>query len=219
MKRTTVLLADDHTMVCAGLKKLLEPNYAVIACVGDGHSLVKTALALQPDVVLADVTMPLLNGLDAGRELKKLMPRVKLIFLTMNSDPDVASEALQIGALGYLLKESAEEELLIAIHNAMRGISYVTPQISRAIEQAFIRDPRSLGRPKHLSDRQREVLQLLAEGRPMKEIAEILAISHRTVRFHKYRIMEELGITRDSDLVRYAIKHAIISRDISGPEA
>jgi DNA-binding NarL/FixJ family response regulator len=191
----------------------------VIACVGDGHSLVKTALALQPDVVLADVTMPLLNGLDAGRELKKLMPRVKLIFLTMNSDPDVASEALQIGALGYLLKESAEEELLIAIHNAMRGISYVTPQISRAIEQAFIRDPRSLGRPKHLSDRQREVLQLLAEGRPMKEIAEILAISHRTVRFHKYRIMEELGITRDSDLVRYAIKHAIISRDISGPEA
>lgn len=214
MKRTTILLADDHTMICAGLKRLLEPEYEVIGCVGDGHSLVKTTLASCPDLVLVDVSMPILNGLDAGRELKKLMPRVKLIFLTMNSDPDVAREAFQIGASGYLLKESAEEELLLAVRNALRGISYVTPHISRAMEQAFILDPRSVNRPRHLSDRQREVLQLLAEGRPMKEIAHILAISHRTVRFHKYRIMEELGITNDSELVRYAIKHAIISPDI-----
>lgn len=219
MKRTTILLADDHTIMCLGLKKLLEPSYEVIACVGDGHSLVKTALALRPDVVLTDVTMPLLNGLDAGRELKKLMPQVKLIFLTMNSDIELACEALRIGALGYLLKESAEEELLLAVHNALREISYVTPQISRAMEEAFIRDPKSINLPKRLSDRQREVLQLLAEGWPMKEIAHILAISQRTVRFHKHRIMEELGASSDSDLVRYAIKHAIISRDISRPGA
>jgi DNA-binding NarL/FixJ family response regulator len=206
-------------MICAGLKKLLEPEYEVIGCVGDGHSLVKSALALQPDLVLVDVSMPILNGVDAGRELKKLMPRVKLIFLTMNTDPEIAREALHIGALGYLLKESAEEELLVAVRNALRGISYVTPHIRSGMEQAFIRDPSSVGRPRHLSDRQREVLQLLAEGRPMKEIAHILAISHRTVRFHKYRIMEELGITTDSDLVRYAIKHAIIPPDMSGPHA
>jgi DNA-binding NarL/FixJ family response regulator len=219
MKRTTILVADDHAMVCAGLRRLLEPEYEVIGCVGDGHSMVKIALALRPDLVLVDVAMPLLNGLDAGRELKKLVPRIKLIFLTMNPDPEVASEALQIGASGYLLKESAEEELLLAVRNALRGLSYITPQISHAMDQAFIRDPRSLSRPKHLSDRQREVLQLLAEGRPMKEIAHILSISNRTVRFHKYRIMEELGITNDSELVRYAIRHAIISFDTSEPHA
>jgi DNA-binding NarL/FixJ family response regulator len=211
MKRTTILLADDHTMICAGLKRLLEPEHEVIGCVGDGRNLLTTAPVLKPDLVLIDVNMPILNGLDAGRELKKLMPRIKLIFLTMNPDPELASEALQIGALGYLLKDSEEEELLLAIHNAVRGLSYVTPQISQAMEQAFIRDPKSLNRPKHLSDRQREVLQLLAEGRLMKEIAQILSISHRTVRFHKYRIMEELGIANDSELVRYAIKHSIIS--------
>jgi DNA-binding NarL/FixJ family response regulator len=210
MKRTTILLADDHAMVCAGLKKLLEPEYEVIGSVGNGQNLVKMALELRPDVVLVDVTMPILNGIDAGRELKKLMPRIKLIFLTMNPDPEVASEALQIGASGYLLKDSEQEELLLAVRNAVRGMSYITPQVRQAMEQAFVRDPKSLSRPKHLSDRQREVLQLLAEGRPMKEIAQILAISHRTVRFHKYRIMEELGITTDSDLVRYAIKHSIL---------
>jgi DNA-binding NarL/FixJ family response regulator len=197
-------------MICAGLKKLLEPECEVIGCVGDGRSLVQTALALNPDIVLVDVAMPILNGLDAGRELKKLMPRVKLIFLTMNPDPELASEALKIGASGYLLKDSAEDELLLAVRNALRGTSYVTPQVRHAMEQAFIRDPKSLSRPKHLSERQQQVLQLLAEGRPMKEIAHILAISHRTVRFHKYRIMEELGIATDSDLVRYAIKHSIL---------
>ena len=210
MKRTTILLADDHALFCAALKKLLEPEYEVIGCVGDGHSLVKTALALRPDLVLVDVTMPLLNGVDAGRELKKLMPRVKLIYLTMNPDPEVATEALKIGASGYLLKESSEEELLQAVRNALRGTTYVTPQIRYAMEQAFIRDPSSLSRPRHLSDRQREVLQLLAEGRQMTDIAHILQISHRTVRFHKHRIMEELRITNDSEIVRYAIKHGML---------
>ena len=211
MRRTTILLADDHTMIRDGLRKLLEPEYEVVGCVGDGRALVKSVQDLKPDLVLVDVGMPLLNGLDAGREVKKLAPRVKLIFLTMNSDPEVASEALRIGASGYLLKNSPGEELLQAVHNAVRGTSFVTPQISHAIEQRFIHDPRSLDKPRQLSDRQREVLQMLAEGRSMKEIAYVLEISHRTVRFHKYRIMEELGITTNAELVQYAIKHAIIS--------
>lgn len=210
MRRITILLADDHTVFCAALQKLLEPEYEVVGCVKDGRALVRAATDLKPDLVLLDVGMPLLNGLDAGRELKKLVPRVKLIFLTMNPDPHVASEALRIGASGYLLKDSEGEELLQAIHNVARGTSYVTPQVKQAMEQSFIRDPTSLSRPKHLSDRQREVLQMLAEGRSMKEIAYILQIAHRTVRFHKSQIMEELGITTTSELVQYAIKHAII---------
>ena len=211
MRRTRILLADDHAMICAGFQKLLEPQYEVVGSVGDGRSLLKAALDLKPDLVLVDVAMPLLNGLDAGRELKKLMPGIKLVFLTMNPDPDIASEAFRIGASGYLLKNSPGEELLHAVHDVVRGISYVTPQVRDALEQSFIRDPKSLGRPRHLSDRQREVLQMLAEGRSMKEIAYILQISLRTVRFHKYRIMEELGVGSTAELVQYAIKHAIIS--------
>jgi DNA-binding NarL/FixJ family response regulator len=210
MKRTRILLADDHTMICAGLQKLLEPEYQVVGCVGDGHALLTAAAELKPDLVLLDVGMPLLNGLDAGRELKKLLPGIKLIFLTMNPDPAIASEALRIGALGYLLKNSQGDELLKAVHDALRGISYVTPQIAQVMEQNFIRDPTSLSRPQHLTDRQREVLQMLAEGRSMKEIAYVLQISHRTVRFHKHLIMQELGITTTSELVRYAMKHAMI---------
>jgi DNA-binding NarL/FixJ family response regulator len=211
MRRTTILLADDHTMISAGIKRLLEPEYEVVGCVEDGRTLVKRALDLKPDVLLVDVGMPLLNGLDAGRELKKLMPRIKIIFLTMNPDPDVAREAFRIGASGYLLKHSKEEELLQAVHSALREISYVTPQISHAMEESFIRDPSALGRPRELSGRQREVLQMLAEGQTMKEIGYVLNISRRTVRFHKYRVMEELGIKRDSELVQYAIKHSMIS--------
>jgi DNA-binding NarL/FixJ family response regulator len=210
MKRITILIADDHTMVRAALQKLLEPEYEVVGCVGDGHALVKSAMGLKPDLVLVDVGMPMLNGLDAGRELKKAMPRVKLIFLTMVADPDVAAEALRIGASGYLLKNSEPEELLQAVRNAVHGTSYVTSQVRHAMEESFIRDPRSLNRPRHLSDRQREVLQLLAEGKTAKEIADLLHISIRTVRFHKDRIMEELGIKTNSELVQYAIKHSII---------
>lgn len=211
MRRTTILLADDHTMFSAGMRKLLEPEYEVVGCVTDGRSLLKTAADLNPDLVLMDVGMPLMNGLDAGRELRKRMPRIKLIFLTMNPDADIASEAFRIGAAGYLLKNSQGEELLQAVRNVIRGTSYVTPQISHAMEEMFIRDPQSLSRPCHLSDRQREVLQMLAEGQSMKEIAYILHISIRTVRFHKYKMMDELGIKTNSELVQYAIKHSIIS--------
>ena len=212
MKRTTILLADDHTMISAALQKLLEPEYEVIGRVGDGRSLVKTALDLKPDLVLADVGMPLLNGLDAARELKRLLPKVKIIFLTMNPDPFVANEAVRLGASGYLLKSSESEELLMAVHKALLGRTYVTPPIRRAMEEVFIRDPISLNKPaKELTGRQREVLQLLAEGRTMKEVSSVLDVSERTVRYHKYRIMDELGIRTTAELVQYALKHAIIS--------
>lgn len=211
MKRTRILLADDHTVICAGFQKLLEPEYEVVGCVGDGRALLKAAAELKPDLIVADIGMPILNGLDAVRELKRTMPGVKVIFLTMNPDVDIASEAFRIGAAGYLLKTANGAELLKAIHDVLRGITYVTPQIQQEMEKLFIRDPRSLNRPKHLSDRQREVLQMLAEGRSMKEIASILDISVRTVRFHKYQIMEQLGVVTNSELVQYAIKHSIIS--------
>jgi DNA-binding NarL/FixJ family response regulator len=211
MGRVRILLADDHEMVCAGFQKLLEPQYEVVGSVGDGRALLKAAAELKPDVVLVDLGMPLLNGLDAGRELKRRMPDIKLIFLTMNPDSDLAAEALRIGASGYLLKNSPASELLQAVHDAIRGISYVTPQIRRAREETFIRDPRAVNRPKHLTGRQREVLQMLAEGRSMKEIADVLQITFRTVRFHKSRIMEELEITTNSELVQYAIKHGMIA--------
>lgn len=210
MKRISVLVADDHTMVCEGLTKLLEDECEVVACVGDGHALLRTARDLKPDLILVDVGMPLLNGLDAVRELKKQSPRAKVIFLTMNSDPDIASEAMRLGASGYLLKNSKGEELLQAVRDAIRGRSYITPQISDAMEERFIRDPKSLGRPRQLSARQREVLQMLAEGRPMKDVADVLHISRRTVRFHKHQIMEELGIKSNAELVQYAMKNAII---------
>lgn len=211
MKRLRILLADDHAMICAGFQKLLEPQYEVIGSVGDGRALLKAAADLKPDVVLVDVGMPLLNGLDAGRELKKVMPSIKLIFLTMNADLDIASEALRIGASGYLLKNSPEAELLQAVHEVVRGRPYVTPQIRLEMEQLFIRDPKALHRAKRLTDREREVLQLLAEGRSEKEIAGILEITVRTVRFHKSQITKELAVHSTAELVHYAIKQGMIS--------
>lgn len=211
MTRTRILLADDHTMICAGFQKLLEPHYEVVGSVADGHALLRAAGELKPDVVILDIAMPLLNGLDAARALKKTMPRVKLIFLTMNADAEIANDAFRAGASAYLLKNSQPSELLQAMHNVIRGISYVTPQVSQAIETSFIRDPRALDRPKQLTQRQREVLQLLAEGRSLGEIASLLHITHRTARFHKARIMDELELASTSELVKYAIKHGMIS--------
>ncbi len=210
MGKLRILLADDHTIVCAGLAKLLEPHYEVLGSVEDGRALLKAADELNPDLVVLDIGMPLLNGLDAARELRKRKPHIKLIFLTMESDAYVAAEAFRAGAAAYLLKTSRPTELLQAIHGAVRGISYVTPEIGRRIENMFVRNPTAEA-PKQLTSRQREVLQMLAEGRSMKEIAYVLEIAHRTVRFHKYQIMEELGITTNSDLVKYAMRHGMIS--------
>jgi DNA-binding NarL/FixJ family response regulator len=211
MKRVRIMLADDHTLVCSAFQKLLEPRYEVVGCVGDGRALLAAAADLRPDVVLLDITMPLLNGLDAGRELKKMIPSVKLIYLTMNANSALAGEALRAGASAYVLKNSMFSELLHAIDGALRGKSYLSPEIRREMDETFIRDPNASDRPKPLTDRQVEVLQMLAEGRPLREIADILRISYRTVRFHKARMMEELKISTISQLVHYAVKHGMIS--------
>jgi DNA-binding NarL/FixJ family response regulator len=211
MTRIRILLADDHTLFCNLLRDLLEPEYEVVGSVHDGRELLEAAETLRPDVVLLDIGMPSLNGLDAGRRLKKDTPKVKLIYLTMNNDVEYAREALQAGASAFVLKNSQSSHLLQVIRGALRGVSYVAPEIRRAMSEIFIRDPNAVDRPQHLTDRQREVLQLLAEGRSLREIALSLQISYRTARFHKSRIREELGISKNAELVKYAVKHGLTS--------
>lgn len=210
MKFPRVMLADDHTILVQAFRKLLEPRFEVVGTVSDGRALLEAAPRLKPDVIVADIAMPLLNGLDAGRQLKVIMPAVKLIFLTMNEDPDLAVEAMRAGASGYLLKNSAPSELFRAIQDTLMGKSYVTPQIARGMREVFIRDPRPKKKHASLTIRQREVIQLLAEGKSMKEAADILKVTPRTVAFHKYRIMKELGLKTTADLVQYAVKSAIV---------
>ncbi len=209
-QRPNVLLADDHVMVLDAFQRLLEPYCNIVGKVTDGRALLELAPRLKPDVVVVDIGMPVLNGLEAARQLKAAMPQVKLIVLTMNEDPDVANEAISAGASAYLLKTSAASELLLAIESVLRGKSYFTPQIARGIEEALIRDPWRKKRKKELTPRQREVLQLLAEGRTMKEVADILHMTPRTVAFHKYRIMDLLGLKSTAELVQFAIKHHMV---------
>ncbi len=211
MRRTRVLLADDHKLLLQAFEKLLEPDFEVVGAVGDGHALLAAALELKPDVIVLDITMPRLNGMIAAKRLLQTMPEVKLIFLTVNEDADLASEAMRIGASGYLLKSSSASELVYAIEVALQGKSYVTPMIMGEMVTSLAngRQPREASAK--LTTRQREVLQLLAEGRSMKEAATILDLSPRTIAFHKYRIMEELGLKTNADLVQYAIKHKFIS--------
>jgi DNA-binding NarL/FixJ family response regulator len=206
-----ILLADDHTLFCNLLRELLQPEYEVVGSVGDGRELLKAAETLKPDVVVLDIGMPSLNGLDAGRRLKETNPRITLIYLTMNNNVEYAREALQAGASAFVLKNSQSSHLLQAIRGALRGVSYVAPEIRRAMSEIFIRDPKAVARPQHLTDRQREVLQMIAEGRSLQEIATSLQISYRTVRFHKVRMMEELGLSKNAELVKYAMNHGIIS--------
>lgn len=211
MRLPRVLLADDHTLLLDAFRKLMEPRYDVVGAVSDGRALLESASLLKPDVVVLDIAMPLLNGLDAGRQLKQKMPHVKLIFLTMNRDPDLASEAMRAGASAYLLKSSAGSELFHAIEEALKGRCYVTKQIARGIQESFIRDPRPKAQPKVLTPRQREVIQLLAEGKSMKEAAYILDVAPRTVAFHKYHVMEEMGFKTTANLIQFALKNNIIA--------
>ncbi len=201
--RPRVLLADDHKLLLGAFRKLLEPECEVVGAVENGRALLDSARELRPDVVVVDISMPLLNGLDAGRQLKQLLPGARLIFLTMNEDPDLVAEALRIGASGYLLKNSAASELVLAIREAMDGKTYVTPRAAERVGHARLGDG--------LTPRQREVLQLLAEGHSMKEVAGILNVTPRTVAFHKYRLMEELRLKTNADLVQYAVRHKIVS--------
>jgi len=210
MKLPRVILADDHTLVAEALRQLIAPYFEVVATVADGHALLDSATSLKPDVIVVDIAMPLLNGLDAGRQLKKKMPGVKLIFLTMNEDPGLAMEAMKSGASGYVLKQSAVSELLQAIQVALRGKSYVTPLIARGMQESFIRNPQGRGHHKSLTPRQREVAQLLAEGKSMKEAAAVLRVTPRTVAFHKYRIMLDHELKTNAHLIQFAIKSRIV---------
>ena len=191
MTRPRILMADDHLMLLEAFKALLQPDFDVVGTVTDGRALLEEFSRLNPDVVLLDVAMPLLNGLDAGRQLKAQRRSVKLIYLTMNPDPDLAGEALRLGASGYVLKSSAAQELKQAIQEALRGRSYITPLITRDVVGSLLQQRTE----RHeLTVRQREVLQLLAEGKSMKEVASILDLTPRTVAFHKYRMMEQLRL-------------------------
>ena len=210
MKLPRAILADDHKILVEAFRKLLEPHCDVVATVSDGRELLDVGSTLKPDVIVLDIGMPLLNGLEAGRQLKKKMPAVKLIFLTMHQDPDLAVEAMHSGASGYLLKTSAPSELLHAIEEALKGRSYVTPQIAAGMEKSFIRDPEGHQQSKTLTPRQCEVIHLLAEGKSMKQIADVLNVTPRTVAFHKYRTMEELAIKSTAELIQFAIKNHIV---------
>jgi len=207
-----IMLADDHTILVGAFRKLLEPHYEIVGTVSDGRALLETAPQLNPDVIVADIGMPLMNGLEAGLRLKELMPTMKLLFLTMNEDPDLAVEAMRCGASGYLLKSSAVEEMLFAIQLALKGKTYVTPQIRRGMQKSFIKNPRVKKQSKILTPRQREVVQLLAEGKSMKEVAGVLKVTARTVAFHKYRVMDVLNIGTTAELIQYAIKAKLLVR-------
>jgi DNA-binding NarL/FixJ family response regulator len=210
--RPRVLLADDHRMVAEGLKGLLIPAFELVDVVEDGRALVAAAKKLRPDVIVADITMPHLNGLDALSQLKKDNPSVKVVFLTMHKDVAYARRALESGGSGFVVKHSAPAELVDAIQAALDGKTYLTPALTGEVLQAVKRDPEKARNPVALlSPRQREILQLLAEGRSAKEIGAALDISVRTVEFHKYQMMESLGLHASAELVHFAIKHGIVA--------
>jgi DNA-binding NarL/FixJ family response regulator len=211
LAKTRVLIADDHTLVAEAFKRLLEPECEVVGTVGDGRALLKAAPQLQPDLVLVDLNMPLLNGLDASEQLKQSLPKIKIIVLTMNEDPEIAAETMDKWASGYLLKKSAGSELLKAVREVLHGGKYVTPALQEAIAEIVARDARSEP-TRTLTPRQREVLQLLAEGHTMKEAAAILNVATRTVAFHKYRIMQDFGLENNSELLRFAMKQKLVNQ-------
>ena len=210
--RPRILIADDHNLVAELCKRLLETEFDVVGVVVDGRALVRAAGELRPDVIVLDIAMPVLNGLDAGQQIKKSLPAVKLVYLTMNPDVEVAAEAFRRGAHGYLLKTCAAGELVLGVREALRGKSYMSPALSRDTVNFLRRQDKNLiQEDDRLTERQREVLQLLAEGKVMKEVADILSMSPRTVAFHKYRMMEVLGAKSTAELVRYAIRNHMVS--------
>jgi DNA-binding NarL/FixJ family response regulator len=209
--RPRLLIADDHVLIAEACKNLLEPEFQVVGVVSDGHALLKAAPELKPDVVILDIAMPQLNGLDAGEQIKQKNHAIKLIYLTMNVRPDVAAEAFRRGASGYVLKHCTAEELIVAIRRVLRGESYLSPLITKDTVEFLLRTGAAYSEEKRISGRQSEVLQLLAEGKSMKEIAYILQLKPGTVAFHKYRIMEVLGLKSNAELIEYAIKHHMVA--------
>jgi DNA-binding NarL/FixJ family response regulator len=209
--RSRLLIADDHILVAEACKKFLEPEFEVVGIVGNGRALLRMVSELRPDVVILDIGMPQLNGLDAGEQIKHLNPSIKIVYLTMNMAPDVAAEAFRRGASGYVVKTSAAEELVSAIRRALRSESYLSPMITKDTVDFLLRSGHSYSDEKRITQRQSEVLQLLAEGMSMKEIANVLDLKPGTVAFHKYRIMQTLGLKTNAELLQYAIKHHMIA--------
>jgi DNA-binding NarL/FixJ family response regulator len=214
--RPRILLADDHTLMLEGIRLILEPEFELVGSVEDGQALLMAARKLKPDVILLDISMPLLNGIDAAVQLRRMLPFAKLIFVTMHADPDYVTEAFRSGASGYLLKRAAASELLTAVREVLRGNHYVSPLVTRNTLSCLIGSPSTAGKLSHnLTPRQREVLQLVAEGRSRKEVAEILHISVKTVEFHKASLTRELQLKTPSDFTRYAIEHGMITPERS----
>jgi DNA-binding NarL/FixJ family response regulator len=212
-QRPRVLLADDHLMVAEALKSLLAPESDLVGVVEDGRALVEAAGALRPDVIVADITMPHLNGIDALVQLRQRGDRVPVVFLTMHRDATFARRALDVGASGFVLKHSAPSELVAAIRAALKGQTYLTPQLAAEVFDSMKKQPQQKGGSLDLlTPRQREILQLVAEGKSAKQIASTLDISPRTVEFHKYQAMESLGIHSNAELIHFAIKHGLVER-------
>lgn len=205
-----ILVADDHAVVIEGILSILEGSHEVVGVAKDGRELLEKAALLKPDVVIADVNMPLLNGFDAAKGVRKVLPNVKLVFLTMSDDRNLAAAALNLGPVGYVLKNTPASELLKAISETVRGRSYVTPKLRP--ENWAVQKERAEQFSQELTPRQREVVQLLAEGRPMKEVASILNVSEKTVNFHKYHVMKVFDLRNNADLVLFALKEGLISR-------
>jgi len=208
--RPRILLADDHAMLLAAFQQLLSPTCDVVGTVTDGRALLEAAPRLKPDVIVLDIAMPLLNGIEACRQLQPRLPDTRWVFLTVNEDPDLAAEAFRLGASGFLLKSSAASELFSAIQMAMEGRRYVTSLLTKGAPLGVFLDRAPNPHGDRLTARQREVLQLLAEGRLMKEVADILGVTPRTVAFHKYAIMEQLGVKTTAELVQYAVKQGLV---------
>ena len=209
--RSRILVADKHNLLAELFKILLAYDFDVVGTVGDGHAVIRAAAQLKPDLIVLDIAMPILNGLDAGRQVKKILPKTKLVYLTIIADADVAAEAFVLGASGYLLKTCAAAELTLAVHEVLRGKTYLSKAMSRDTIDTLRWEHKKLVDVKRLSHRQRGVLQLVAEGKVMKEVGFILNMSQRTANYHKYQIMKKLGATSTAELVRYAIKNHIVA--------
>jgi len=210
MGATRVVIVDDHTLLTEAFRRLLEPECQVVGVYDDPRAFLRDVSQLRPDVAVLDISMPSLNGLDAARELRRLVPSTRIVFLTMNEDPDLAAEAFRLGASGYLLKRSAASELPSAVREVMGHHYYITPLLTRDLVGSFVH-PNESRKPLHqLTPRQREVLQLLAEGRSMKEAAGVLNVSPRTIAFHKYRMMEQLGVQSTAALIQFAVREGLI---------
>jgi DNA-binding NarL/FixJ family response regulator len=212
MTRARVLLADDHRMVTEGLKNLLADDFELVGAVEDGRALLAAAKKLRPDVIVADISMPQLNGIEALQQLKKHNPSTKVVFLTMHQDRAYARRALQAGAAGFVVKHSASDELVMAIHAALKGQTFITPALAGDVLNDMQHGAKADESTKSsITPRQREILQLLAEGKSAKEIGEILSISARTVEFHKYQMMELHGLHSSAELIHFAIKRGVVS--------